>query len=112
MRIGIVGSRSFNDLGKVRRYVALLPDDAVVVTGDAPGVDAAAIEAAGDRGLAITVHRADWRRYGAMAGPIRNARIVRDVNRLVAFMSGFTRGTANALKLAKEQGIPWEVIGA
>ncbi len=108
-RIAIVGSRGFRALAAVRSYVAALPAETIIVTGGAKGVDKAAEEAARAHGLEVIVHLPEWHIYGPKAGPIRNARIVRDADKLVAFWDGESHGTRNSIELARTKGIPVEV---
>lgn len=109
LRIAIVGSRSFASPDVVRRYVASLPAGAVVVSGGARGVDSIAEEAARARGLAVQVFPADWDGLGPKAGPIRNAKIVKHADRLVAFWNGRSRGTLSGVLLAQRASLPIEL---
>jgi len=110
-RVAIIGSRNCPNREAVYAYIDALPDDTVVVSGGAPGVDDAAEHAARNRGLAVWIERADWDRYGRAAGPMRNALIVAAADRLVAFWDGKSRGTADTIRKARAEGLPVEVIG-
>ena len=61
-RIAIIGSRDFPTAQLVEAYVASLPDDSIVVSGGAKGVDSWAVQAAENRGLEVKVFDADWGR--------------------------------------------------
>lgn len=50
MIVAVVGSRNFPNLMAVRRRVLLLPDDSLIVSGGARGVDATAEHAAREEG--------------------------------------------------------------
>ena len=104
MRIAIVGSREYPNLAEVRDYVMSLPDDTVVITGGARGVDQMAEDTARARGLKVVVHRAEWDKHGKAAGPIRNRLVVEDCDRLVAFWDEVTPGTKNAISQASKAG--------
>lgn len=111
MKLAIVGSRSFGDRvddGKVRRavfaYVATLPKDTVIVSGGASGVDTWAEQAAKENGLAVIIHRADWRKYGNSAGMIRNGLIIQDADCVVAWWNGYSSGTRNSIERARKAG--------
>jgi hypothetical protein len=106
MRIGIVGSRGFPDLQAVRRYVATLPPDTVIVTGGAQGVDMVAESEARLRSLSVVVIPAQWDRYGNKAGPLRNTELVRAIDRLVAFWDGESTGTRHAIAVAEQAKVP------
>ncbi len=111
MRLAIVGSRAYPELDRVRAYVATLPADTVIVSGGASGVDSAAAAAARAHGLQLVEHLPDYASHGARAPLVRNERIAADVDRLVAFHDGSSRGTVHVLGCARRRGIPCEVIG-
>jgi len=104
VRVAIVGSRDYTDLKQVMDYVDSLPNDTVVITGGARGVDDAAESAARARGLTVVVHEAEWSKHGRAAGPIRNRAIVEDCDRLVAFWDEVTPGTKDAISQASKAG--------
>jgi len=110
-RVAIVGSRTYPCPHRVYDFVDSLPVDTVVVSGGAPGVDTWAENAAWRRGLARTIHVADWEKHGHGAGLRRNSSIVTDADRLVAFWDGKSPGTADTIRKARAIGIPVEVIG-
>jgi predicted Rossmann fold nucleotide-binding protein DprA/Smf involved in DNA uptake len=109
-RIAIIGSRRFPSAQVVKAFVAKLPDDSVVVSGGAAGVDTWAEEAARDRGLQTLVLHADWDGLGREAGPIRNAEIIANADTVVAFWDGKSRGTLNTLVQAREAGLPITIL--
>lgn len=110
-RVAIVGNRDlpWMEWSQVHDLVDSLPQDAVVVTGDARGADWVAYKQAGTRGLARVRHVAHWDELGKAAGPERNARVVADCDRLVAFWDGLSRGTKNAIDQARRAGKPVEI---
>jgi predicted Rossmann fold nucleotide-binding protein DprA/Smf involved in DNA uptake len=90
-------------LQHVREYVNTLPDDAVVISGGAIGVDAAAAAAARARGLEVVEHLPDYKMYtGRMAPLVRNRLIVEDCDVLVAFPAPWSTGTWHAVRLASD----------
>jgi hypothetical protein len=66
MRVAVVGSRGYSDLDEVRGYVRSLPDGTIIVSGGAHGVDAAAEEAAGQRGHVVESYRPDYAKHGGL----------------------------------------------
>ena len=104
MRVAVVGSRDYPKLHEVKEYIATLGRGDVIITGGARGVDRMAEACAKERQLSVVVHYPDWNKYGKAAGPIRNEIIVKDCDILVAFWDGTSRGTANAIQLAKAAG--------
>lgn len=108
-RVAIIGSRDYPRLRDVYEYVRLLPADTVVVSGGARGVDRTAADAARHRGLEVVEHLPDWKRDGKGAGFIRNAKIVADADRVVAFHNGVSRGTSHSIETAIRTGKPVDV---
>jgi hypothetical protein len=114
----IVGSRRFPRPWDVSEYVMELPDDAIVISGAAPGVDSWALHTADMvcrcdepcrhwpplENLQTIAIPADWNAHGRAAGPIRNEKLVRVGHRVKAFWDGVSRGTANTIRLAREAG--------
>ena len=108
-RVAIVGSRGWRDLGAVKSLIASLPDDAVVISGGALGVDSAAELFALSRGLTTLVYTPDWEKHSRKAGYMRNRTIVENADRVVAFWDGKSKGTQHTINIAKELGVPCEV---
>lgn len=113
-RVGIVGSRSYPFPERVERYVDSLPDDTIVVSGGAAGVDTVAALHARKRGLTVVEHRPDLtgckaRWEYALAYYARNQVVVDDVDRLVAFTEKSKGGTWDTIGRAFRRGIPVEV---
>lgn len=88
----------------------------VIVHGGATGADTDAARA-GQRlfNLQAEVHRADWKKYGRAAGPIRNKQMVElGADLCLAFpdhpKGRGSRGTWNCIDLAQQAGIPVLVV--
>ena len=107
--VAIVGSRGYQRLGDVEKYVQGLPEGTVVVSGGARGVDKAAEDAAMEAGLDVEVYLPDWDKYGRVAGFIRNKDIEENADRCVAFWDGKSKGTKNTVSLFEKAGKPVEV---
>lgn len=91
----------------VVRFVRELPDDVVVVSGGAIGVDRAAAQAARARGLTVVEHLPDYMTYSREKAPLeRNTVLVADCTELAAFPSRRSSGTWDAVRKAQKQGIP------
>jgi hypothetical protein len=110
VRIAIVGSRDYPDMRQVVRHVCSLPEDTVIVSGGARGVDTVAVETAKLIGLKTCVYPADWDRYGKKAGFVRNHTIVENADRIFAFWDGKSRGTSHTIWLARQEGKTIHVI--
>lgn len=109
-RVGIVGSRHFPSREVVRSFIKSMPQDIVIVSGGAEGVDAWSVEIGNELGMETIVLQADWQRHGRKAGPMRNAEIVKNVAEVVAFWDGRSRGTLNTIVQATNSGVPVRVI--
>lgn len=101
-KIAIVGSRDYLKLFKVKKLMRRLPKDCVVVSGGARGVDQLAETIAKERGLETLIFKAEWNKYGKVAGMKRNEDIVKAADLVVAFWNGFSSGTEHSIYLAKK----------
>lgn len=104
VKVAIVGSRNYSQLSRVRAYVLDLPKGTVIVSGGAVGVDSEAARAAREAGHELVEHLPDYPSHGRRAPLMRNALIVRDCDRLVAFWDGRSTGTMHTVNLAKKAG--------
>ena len=109
-RLIVAGSRSFADYARLaadldRLLVNRLPSVEIVCGGCSAGADALAMRYARERGLALRVFPAQWRLYGAAAGPFRNAAMAAYGSALVAYWDGVSSGTASMLRCASAQGL-------
>ena len=112
MKVCIVGSRDFPQMKQVEEYVNSLPEGTTVVSGGARGVDTVAEEAASKRGLQVEVFKADWERYGKIAGMIRNRTMLSTLtkdDKVVAFWDGHSHGTNHSISCASGLGLNYEV---
>src|SRR5687767_12285479 len=114
--IGIIGSRTYPFEYKVRTLVAGLPwatfpKEFRIISGGAPGPDSWAGEEADLMGYPIMVLKAEWKIYGKGAGMIRNTILVDSCHMIFAFWDGISRGTRHAIRYAKEQKVPYTIIG-
>ena len=112
VRVAVVGSREFPDMGKVRAFVSGLEAGTTIISGGSRGVDTVAERTGRARGLRVEVHLPDWWTHPRAAGVIRNQKIVDSADRVVAFWDGHSRGTADTIKRARAKGIPIEVVTA
>jgi hypothetical protein len=109
-RLCVTGSRNYEALWKVERYLMALPRHIIVVHGGASGVDEAADFIARGLGFEVEVVPANWARYGRAAGPIRNREMVETCDHVVAFWDGQSKGTLSAIEAAEDLGVEVEVI--
>lgn len=90
------------------KMIELRPDDAIILTGGASGVDQWAAREA--RRLNWPTHQinADWWLHGKRAGILRNLEML-DLNPVLvlAFHWGQSKGTAHTIRAAAKRGIPF-----
>lgn len=108
MKIVICGGRDFRDWDYLEKVCDMFHTNfriTAVAHGGARGADELGGAWAGNRGLPVTVFKADWNRHGPSAGPIRNRRMLDEFkpNYVLAFKGG--RGTADCVKAALERNI-------
>lgn len=121
MIVLVTGSRRWQDAAVIRDAIigALSGSDPdenhMLVHGDCPtGADAIADYVADKLGLSVHTFPADWSRWGKLAGPMRNKRMVeyvascRDNERVVVlgFLMPDSRGTVGTINLARQAKLP------
>lgn len=123
MIVAIIGTRWLEDehtfeptteAGKrakaaVHKFIARLPPEDDIVSGDASGVDSWAWYAAFNLRQFIRIKPA-WSRDGKAGGPLRNATIAKIADRMVAFWDGKSRGTKSAIEAMQKLGKPVTVV--
>lgn len=104
--VAVCGGRDFDDFALMDAALkeSLRPND-VVVSGGARGADTLAAIIATALGHEVKIIRAEWKRYGRSAGPIRNRALLASypVSLLLAFPGG--RGTADMVTICLLRGI-------
>jgi len=115
MRIGIVGSRKFPELILVKKYIDALPDDSIIISGGANGVDTAAQESAENRGLITIIFLPDLNNCLNRLDVIqryydRNQNIVENSDKIIAFTEKNTGGTWDTIRRANKAGKRVEII--
>lgn len=109
MKLAISGSRHYNNYEEFSQILYhFLHRNLLecIITGDATGADSLAEKFSIRNNIPIKIFRADWKKYGKSAGPIRNKEIISDATHLLAFPSKFGKGTQNTIDHAKNKGIP------
>lgn len=115
MRVAVVGSREFINLGLVIEFVTGLPENAVYISGGARGVDQTGEIAADHRKLSKVIHKPVWHRpdgsYDVGAGMKRNDVIINDADVVVVFWNGTSKGSRDDINKAKKAGKLLRVFG-
>lgn len=109
MRLLVTGGRDYREDDLIYQALDKVHDETPVhllIAGDARGADRIALRWATERGVQYHLFGADWRRYGNLAGPIRNtAMLTRGQPDLcVAFPGG--KGTADMVRQCEKAGVP------
>ncbi len=108
-RIAIVGSRNYPNKQLVMDFINKLPQDTILISGGAKGVDSWAEDEFKKRGMRTEIYHADWYPFGILdrgAGFRRNYIIVQNSDEIVAFLFNNSRGTSHTIKIAREAGKP------
>lgn len=117
MRVLVCGSRGFEDVvlmravfeNTVRGCAEYYNQPPVIVEGCARGADSLAERVAGEFGLDVEHHPADWSK-GRGAGFARNIEMLDSgVDVVLAFWDGASKGTKHTIDQAKARGIPVEM---
>ena len=107
MRVAIIGSRDYPDRTQLDQAIALSGYDiTAVLCGGARGPDSWGKDWAEQRGIPVVDYPADWDKYGRSAGMVRNAKMIANADAVIALWDGVSRGTAEAIRLARRRGIP------
>lgn len=96
IKIGVLGSRSFNDYQLLKRILnEYLGKVWVIVSGGAAGADLLGEKWADENKIKTCIYYPDWNKYGKSAGMIRNKDIVDDSDLIIAFWDGLSRDSIN-----------------
>jgi len=114
MIVLICGDRFWSDRQAIRRRLAQLPKDTIILHGAASGADTIAGEEATKLGLTVKQFPANWNKHGRAAGPIRNRQMLdHKPNLVIAFHNDLSKskGTKDTVQEAIKRGIPTYVVG-
>ncbi|MCX6152589.1 MAG: DUF2493 domain-containing protein [Candidatus Kapabacteria bacterium] len=103
-KIGIVGTRCFNDYELLKKVVLIYIqenqiDNPMIISGGAIGADKLAEQFANENNFEIIVFKPDWKKYRKSAGLKRNCKIVESSNVVIAFWDGISKGTKNTMDI-------------
>lgn len=103
----VAGSRtaSYKDVVEALALCPFTEKITLVVSGGARGADAHGERLAREHGVKVVRRRAEWRKYGAAAGPRRNRRMAREADALIAIWDGRSPGTRNMIYEARKRGL-------
>jgi hypothetical protein len=110
VKVGVVGSREFDDYEQLEHVLNQLNNVTCIVSGGAKGADSLGEKYADENGLEKIIHLPDWDTHGKGAGFVRNTAIVRDADLVVAFWDGKSRGTRDTISKTFNSTVPLLII--
>jgi predicted Rossmann fold nucleotide-binding protein DprA/Smf involved in DNA uptake len=113
MKIGIVGSRDYNDYYEFRKYIDSFREHIemnMIISGGATGVDSMAYRYAVEKGITFVCHPPIPEEGFPRAFFRRNLRIVAASETILAFPKGKSSGTRHTISVAKKLNIPCYVV--
>ncbi len=115
-RVLVCGGRTVNDrdlvFAELDKHSADWGPFKTVIQGGAGGADRLAKIWAEERGLNVVTFPADWKTYGAAAGPIRNQRMIDEgkPDLVLAFWDGISRGTRDMIDQARRAKVAFRIF--
>ena len=104
MKLIIAGSRTIKPTKKFIEFLIkhfdIKPN--VIINGDAKGVDKSGESWAISKGIKVKTMKANWEKYGKLAGHIRNKRMAKYGDALLLIWDGNSKGSKNMKSLAIE----------
>ncbi len=113
MKIGIVGSRSFDDYELLKNTIlSYTITDAIdcIVSGGAAGADKLAEDFADEYAINKKIYKPNYKKHGRFAAHERNTEIIMDSDIVFAFWNGTSTGTKDSIDKAERLGVPIDVI--
>jgi len=111
MKVIVAGSRKIRDYDIVEKAIKESGFEITeVVSGCAGGVDESGEQYAARHGLKLKLFEPEWANHGKSAGMVRNERMARYADALVAIWDGKSVGTKNMIERAKKKGIQVKVV--
>jgi len=109
MKLAVSGSRycwCYEIVEKEINLLKLKEDIELIITGGATGIDTLAESYARFNKIPVKVYHAQWDKYGAKAGIIRNKLMVNECDMLLAFPAKNSVGTVHTINYCKTVGKP------
>jgi predicted Rossmann-fold nucleotide-binding protein len=107
MRVGVIGSRNFNDyilLKETLDNILSKKGISLIVSGGAKGADALSELWATQNNIKTLIFKPDWS-IGKSAAAIRNQKIVENSDIIIAFWDGISKGTKMTIDMATSKNI-------
>jgi hypothetical protein len=111
MKVAVVGSRKAQDFD-FEKIGGHLPEDCcLLISGGAVGVDSAAEQYANAHGIAFRKILPDYQEHGRIAPLIRDTKIVKEADMVLAFWDYQSKGTSFTISECIRLGVPVRIIG-
>ncbi len=109
-RIIIAGSREYAgwrlvDSAIRRSGIEINPEEDIIVSGAARGIDTVGEVWAEDMGMPVVRFPAQWEALGRSAGSKRNKEMADYADALIAIWDGYSVGTKHMIQTAQDQGL-------
>jgi len=102
----IAGGRDITNYDYIEKAIAEIDwEPTVVVSGTARGADLLGEEWAKKNNIPIERYPAEWDFYGKSAGYIRNKKMAKNAEALIALWDGESRGTKHMIDIAEREGL-------
>jgi hypothetical protein len=116
-RLLVTGDRNWEDYFTIRDTLAekvKKQGPFILIEGGCRGADNLANMAAKALGLVVKTFKADWKKYGKAAGPIRNQQMLDEGKPefALAFHNDLenSRGTKDMVSRLEKAGVPYEIV--
>lgn len=113
MKIIIAGGRTFNDyplLVRVCDNVLSKQTEIEIVSGTAKGADKLGERYAMEKGYNIKRFPANWDKFGAVSGFLRNEEMAKYADALIVFWNGESKGTKHMIDLAYKYNLKVKIV--
>jgi len=109
MIIAAIGGRTVDDYellsNTLNKYTI-----SELVSGGCSGGDKMVERYAKENNIHITIFKANWKKYGRAAGPIRNTKIIESCDCVVALWDGKSKGTGDSINKAKKLNLEINIV--
>ncbi len=110
-KLAVIGSRNFNNYDLLESTLSTY-EPSCIISGGARGACSADLLAAkyvDENGIELVVYKPDWK-IGRHAGLLRNETTIENATDVVAFWDGKSKGTMHSICLARERGVPVNIV--
>lgn len=116
-RLIVAGDRDYTNIDAVYNQIGhylvtrnISTEDLIIISGNCRGVDKIGESFANEYETGLELFPADWESYGRAAGPIRNEKMAKISNGLLAFLNKKSIGTKNMINQAIKRGLEVVII--